>query len=916
MDKEDPVKDNESQAPQVDRRDRLIDFHGYSAQQLRELQLSIDPEVFPQNYRNLLAALEQKIAPVAPRPAPVDFVAGQYGVRSGLLGWIEAKLRRSPLYGVGSLRVESPTISMIGWQRTWLGVPVEAHLARDITDIRNVVQDDSAICFEVRRPYRPPERIRFKPQSSGQIERLVEQLPTNTTEGFLARWTAVRAFDQNLRSLGIRAWATSAIVALNILVFVAMAVATKKVGLFNLQDLLTWGANFGPLTVGGQWWRLFTALFLHFNFLHIFLNMWALWNIGRLSERLFGSGSFLFLYIASGIIASLTSIAWDPSLTSVGASGAIFGVFGAFLAFLIRQRHQIPMTIVRRLWISTAAFVLFNLLSGFFQPGIDNAAHVGGLLAGISLGYILSRPLDIKSRGRFPIAQSVAAICVVAAVVFAGLWQVRGIGSELTIPERFIRGHPAYVGGEAKNLQLWNELVQRAGAGNISDAELSQRFEADVMPFWKTQKDVLKKEGDALKGPEQVYTLLVADFAKSRFDWVSALIDAVKNSDNSRMAEIQVLADKSNAINASLDRLGIRARMEHRPRALSSAPLVMNIRQILSGHQTSCVDAPAWSSPLVSNADDKADGPAMRRQAGCNAQRLFMAGDFGRLDALMNQSLIELEDFPDGSSRYEGIVGGLTDLFRFGNVAPEFAFGRTADWRREIKNSIMAELVEALVFTEWAWSARGNGYANTVSNQNMALYAYRTKMAAAALDEIGGRASENPLWYTLSLEVGLDQRKDREKLQAIFDQGASVTSLYRPLYRRMLRILMPRWGGSYEEVDRFINRAYALSAAKRGFERYAELYSVYARLEGDDLDLFADSKAYWSAMRTGYLGLVKRYPKSDFVLNSFANFACRADDRDGYRELRRQIGRRISSTAWTDKYSLESCDKKLSTVNK
>ncbi len=916
MDKEDPVKDNESPAPKVDRRDGLIDFQAYSAQQLRELQLSIDPEVFPQNYRNLLAALDQKAAPVTPQSTPGDFVAGRYGVRSGLLGWVEAKLRRSPMYGVGSLRVESPTISMIGWQRTWLGVPVEAHVARDITDIRNVVQHDSAICFEVTRKYLPSERIQFQPQSSDQIGRLVEKLPTKTTEGFLARWMAVRAFDQNLRSLGTRVWATSGIVALNMLVFVAMAIATRKVGLFDLQDLLAWGANFGPLTVSAQWWRLFTALFLHFSFLHIFLNMWALWNIGRLSERLFGSGSFLFLYVAAGIIASLTSVAWDPSLTSVGASGAIFGVFGAFLVFLLRQRHQIPMTIVRRLWISTAAFVLFNLLSGFFQPGIDNAAHVGGLLSGIAIGYILSRPLDPVSRRRFPLAKVLAATCVVGAVVFAALWQVKGIGSALTVPERFLRGHAAYVGGEAINLQLWNELAQRAGAGNISDSELAQRFETDILPFWKTQKDVLKRESDALKGPEHGYTLLVADFAKSRFEWASALIKTVRNGDNSRMSEIQVLASKTNAINASLDRLGIRARMEHRPRALRSAPLVMKIRQILSGHQTTCVYGPAWSSPPVSNADNKTDGPAMRREAGCNAQRLFMAGDFDRLDAIMNQSISELEDLPDGSSRYEGIVSGLTDLFRFGNVTPEIALGRTADWRREIKDSTMAELVEAMVFTEWAWSARGNGYANTVSNQNMALYAYRTEMAAAALDELGERASSNPLWYTLSLEVGLDQRKDREKVQAIFDKGTSVTSFYRPLYRRMLRILMPRWGGSYEDVDQFINRAYALSAAKRGFERYAELYSAYARLEGDDLDLFADSKAYWSAMKTGYLGLVKRYPRSDFVLNSFGNFACRADDRDAYKELRRQIGQRISSTAWSDKYSLESCDKKLSTANK
>jgi hypothetical protein len=127
----------------------------------------------------------------------------------------------------------------------------------------------------------------------------------------------------------------------------------------------------------------------------------------------------------------------------------------------------------------------------------------------------------------------------------------------------------------------------------------------------------------------------------------------------------------------------------------------------------------------------------------------------------------------------------------------------------------------------------------------------------------------------------------------------------------MLRILMPRWGGSYDDVDRFINQIYAQTVNARGYERYAELYSTYARLEGDELDLFSDTHAFWSGMRSGYLGLVRRYSASDAVLNSFANFACRADDKDDYNRLRGAVGKRLSSTAWSTKYSIEACDKKL-----
>jgi hypothetical protein len=122
---------------------------------------------------------------------------------------------------------------------------------------------------------------------------------------------------------------------------------------------------------------------------------------------------------------------------------------------------------------------------------------------------------------------------------------------------------------------------------------------------------------------------------------------------------------------------------------------------------------------------------------------------------------------------------------------------------------------------------------------------------------------------------------------------------------------MPRWGGSYREVDDFINSVYDKTAAQRSYERYAELYSSYAWAEGDELDLFRDTSAIWSSMSMGYVGLVKRHPASDSILNSFANFACRAGDTAEYNRLRSAVGKRFSSVAWTAKYSLDACDKQL-----
>jgi membrane associated rhomboid family serine protease len=521
MDDESATKSVTSESITASPRDGLIDFGSYTIEQLRELKHSVDKNAFPLNFNNLLAALEQKEAVQTNQSSVHGPGLGLFSSRPGFLGWLTAKARRSPLYGAGAIEPGPADILLHGWQRTWLGVPMEAQLSRPISGVRNVVQDGCYVQFEIKRPYWLSEQIQFRADSPEQAKSLIEALPGTQTEKFFERWSAIRNFNLKLQTTSGAPWVTPVIVAINIAIFVAMAIATKKLGRFTAPELLAWGANFGPLTINGQWWRPFTALFVHFSLLHLALNMWALWNIGRLSERLFGRATLLFLYVSAGILASLSSIAWDPSLSSVGASGAIFGVFGAFLAFFASQRGQIPAGIFRKHWVSTSAFVLFNLVSGAIQPGIDNAAHVGGLLCGFALGYLLARPLDAEVRKRFHLQQVVGAGAFILIVIFAALWQARGIGSGLTIPEQYFRTHSAYVRGEAQNLELWNELAGRASAGSISDAELGQRFESDILPFWQRQKDLLEKENESVQGPGRGFALLVADFVDLRFQWAS-----------------------------------------------------------------------------------------------------------------------------------------------------------------------------------------------------------------------------------------------------------------------------------------------------------------------------------------------------------------------------------------------------------
>ncbi len=102
--------------------------------------------------------------------------------------------------------------------------------------------------------------------------------------------------------------------------------------------MLNWGANWGPLTTAGEWWRILTACFLHFGIVHLLCNMYALLLAGLLAERLFGNWFYLAIYIGTGLASSLTSLWWHPELICAGASGAIFGVYGALLGYLVNQR--------------------------------------------------------------------------------------------------------------------------------------------------------------------------------------------------------------------------------------------------------------------------------------------------------------------------------------------------------------------------------------------------------------------------------------------------------------------------------------------------------------------------------------------------------------------------------------------------
>ncbi len=183
---------------------------------------------------------------------------------------------------------------------------------------------------------------------------------------------------------------TQVIFGINAAVFLGMALAAANIMDFPVQELIHWGANWGPLTLTGQWWRLLTCVFVHGGIIHIGFNMWCLWELGQLAESLYGRWTYAAVYFLCGIGSSLTSVFWHPGVPSVGASGAIFGLAGALIAAFKLGEFSVPRAALSGTLRSLAMFVLYNLVFGAMIGTTDNAAHIGGLITGLIVGTLVA----------------------------------------------------------------------------------------------------------------------------------------------------------------------------------------------------------------------------------------------------------------------------------------------------------------------------------------------------------------------------------------------------------------------------------------------------------------------------------------------------------------------------------------------
>jgi rhomboid protease GluP len=252
---------------------------------------------------------------------------------------------------------------------------------------------------------------------------IIEKYTTFLQEEQFTRWL-----------LPQKPWVTLAIFAANVLVYVAMCIATGGDALVSptSPELLNWGALYSPLTLTGQPWRLLTAAFLHIGTVHIATNMIGLWYFGKICERLYGPFRYLVIYLLAAVGGSLFSTLYSILITPIagaGASGAICGIFGAYFWFVLSHKPDFDEQIYARMIWQFGVSAIFSVVYGLFAHA-DHAAHFGGAFVGVLTGAALMPGTDSRKSllpvQLFGVTAVVAGLGALFWLAESGIADVRG----------------------------------------------------------------------------------------------------------------------------------------------------------------------------------------------------------------------------------------------------------------------------------------------------------------------------------------------------------------------------------------------------------------------------------------------------------------------------------------------------------
>ena len=298
-----------------------------------------------------------------------------------------------------------------------------------------------------------------------------------------------------MRGAGKRPVVTWSLLAVNALVWLLQEAAG---GSQDQEVLLDFGAMFGPLIADGEYWRLFTATFLHVGVMHLLINGLILLIFGQMVERIYGSPRFAAIYFGAGLSGSVASYLLNSIAIGAGASGAIFGVIGAFAAYFLARR-----AVLGEMGRQTLSGILVlagaNLVFGLANPEIDNWAHMGGFVAGLALGMALvPRPGPIvipfappsSSQQARPLSVRLLVIPALGVVLVAGVW----LGTA-TLPDN----------PETRLLRAERMINRQSYEMALGEIEIAERLQGSVAEASYLRGRILAELGDAAGARRELF---------------------------------------------------------------------------------------------------------------------------------------------------------------------------------------------------------------------------------------------------------------------------------------------------------------------------------------------------------------------------------------------------------------------------
>jgi len=360
------------------------------------------------------------------------------------------------------------------------------------------------------------------------MEYLVDNRPTKRQVEAERPDRAASAYGSLSAWIARRALLVPVMIVVNVAVFFSTASSFSSSP--DVEMLVDLGANYGPRTLDGQWWRLFTATWLHGGLMHLAFNVWMLWQLGGLLERLLGKIEFTVVYLASGMFGCLISLWFHPDRVCVGASGAIFGILGALFAFLVHHSKSISPESVSKLRNGGLIFLAYNTVLALFVDSIDLAGHLGGLMVGFATGLVVI-PLTRKTLS-IRLTGNLFAVVGIAVALFAAVHLMP------SAPPDFFHEISRFRAVEQTCIEQYDSAAQRHMAREISNRTFSQILDRDVLRPWCEAKERVLVMSNG-SGPQAQFMSKLTDYVDARYKSWKALSAGIRAGDKQKLARYQ-----------------------------------------------------------------------------------------------------------------------------------------------------------------------------------------------------------------------------------------------------------------------------------------------------------------------------------------------------------------------------------------